>query len=45
MDIEEELKEEEIKSSPKKMIKSYNIHVEGMESKNRKSASKTVSSR
>lgn len=48
MDIEEELKDEEvIKVSPKKLIKSHNIHVDGgsHSSPSRKSAAKAVSMR
>ena len=44
MDIEEELKDEEVKVSPKKLIKSHNIHVDGgsQSSPSRKSAAKAV---
>jgi len=48
MDIEEEIKDEEvIKVSPKKLIKSHNIHVDGgsHSSPSRKSAAKAVSMR
>lgn len=47
MDIEEELKDEEVKVSPKKLIKSHNIHVDGgsQSSPSRKSAAKAVSMR
>jgi hypothetical protein len=43
MDIEEELKEEKV--SPKKLIKSHNIHVDGgsQSSPSRKSAAKAIS--
>ena len=46
MDIEEELKDEEVdKISPKKLIKSHKIHVDGgsQSSPSRKSAAKAVS--
>lgn len=45
MDIEEELKDEKV--SPKKLIKSHNIHVDGgsHSSPSRKSAAKAVSMR
>jgi hypothetical protein len=47
MDIEEELKDEEVKVSPKMLIKSHNIHVDGgsQSSPSRKSAAKAVSMR
>ena len=47
MDIEEELKNEEVKVSPKKLIKSQNIHVDGgsESSPSRKSTAKAVSMR